>query len=513
MLQKSLKLLLGKTYMKKNFQSKLKNLLFFKTPLKCFTQGKHSNESSDNAFLDNTLKYYDQACSQMKDKSFIEIIKEPRVAIEFNFPVQLDNKQIALITAYRVQHSHHFIPTKGGTRYADSINMEETKALSTLMTFKLSVHGIPFGGAKGGVKFNPAKYTSDEIYRITKRYTIEMMKRNTIGAGIDVPGPDLGTGTKIMNIMKDTVQTIYGKGDLFTSACCTGKTIPQGGIDGRMESTGLGVYYAIKEALNNKQLCDNCDLDLGVKGKRFIVQGFGNVGYYSSKYLHENGGILIGVVEYNSSIYNPDGIDPNELVEYKNKFGTLKGYKSGESFTHLEKDFMEVMFKPCDILIPAAVESSINKSNVSRLQCKMIAEAANGPTTFAANEYLVNNTKICVLPDLVANAGGVTVSYFEWLKNIEHRELGLIEKNWDTQMMLHLYKISSRERFDPNLAKQLMGASEKDLVFSGLDCIMTKTVKQIINDAMENKTSLRVAAYKLAIKRIQNVYQEVGISL
>jgi glutamate dehydrogenase (NAD(P)+) len=478
-----------------------------------FNSKNFSSPISDGTFLDNTRLYYDEACNAMDDKSFLHVIKEPRVAMEFTFPLEKDNGQVEVITAYRVQHSHHTIPTKGGTRYSENINMEETKALATLMTFKLAVHGIPFGGAKGGVKFDPSKYTKGEIDRITRRYTVEMMKRNSIGAGVDVPGPDLGTNSRTMNIMKDTVQTLYSKGDLFTSGSVTGKSLSQGGVDGRLESTGLGVYYGIREALNHKSLCQTMDIEPGLSGKKVIVQGFGNVGYFSSKFLSEKGSILTGVSEFNSSAYNPNGIDPDDLLEYKRVYGTLKGYKKAETWSHLERDPLEVLYNPCDILIPAAVETSINKSNVHRINCKLLAEAANGPTTHFANTYLQKNTKTCVLPDLVLNAGGVTVSYFEWLKNIEHKELGLINRKWDTSVQLHLYKISSGDKFDPNIAAMLVGASEKNLVYSGLDSIMSSTIKEVIDLALSEKVTLRVAAYKLAIKKIQTVYYEVGCSI
>lgn len=473
---------------------------------------KNFSTSNDGSFLDNTQKYYDQAAASFKDKKYLDIIKEPRVSIEFTFPVERDNGTIELIRAYRVQHSHHVLPTKGGTRYADNIDLEECQALATLMTFKLSVHKVPFGGAKGGIKINPKNYSSGELLRITRRYTIEMVKRNTIGAGLDVPGPDLGTDSRIMNIMKDTVQTFYGKGDLFTSACCTGKTLSQGGIDGRVESTGLGVFYGIRECLNHAAFCKKIGIERGIKGKKFIVQGFGNVGYYSSKFLSESGAILTGVSEYNSSCYNENGINTEDLFEYKKKHGTVKGFPGATSWSNDEKNPFEVMFNKCDILIPAATENSINVDNMKKINAKIVAEAANGPTSVAADTYLTKQG-VAILPDLVLNAGGVTVSYFEWLKNIEHRELGLIEKKWDTNMQLHLYKISAGDKFDPNVAKLLAGASEKNLVYSGLEQIMSHTLKSVINESIESDISLRLAAYRRAISKIQQVYYEVGVSI
>ena len=471
-----------------------------------------SSTGAISSFLDNTRNFYDKATEIIPDKNFLHIIKEPRAAMEFTFPLEKDDGTVELITAYRVQHSHHVIPTKGGTRYALNMDLEETKALATLMTFKLAVHDIPFGGAKGGVKINPRNYTKGELGRITRRYTIEMMKRNSIGAGVDVPGPDLGTDSKIMNIMKDTVQTFYGKGDLFTSAVTTGKTLAQGGIDGRIESTGLGVFYGIREAVHHEGFCKRNNIKMGIEGQKFIVCGFGNVGYFSSKFITDNGGILIGVSEYNSSAYNPNGINPDNLLEYKNKNGTLKNFPDAETYSEEERHPFDVMYEPCDILIPAAIENAINDSNVHRIQTKLIVEAANGPTSFRGHKYLLNKGT-SILPDLVMNAGGVTVSYFEWLKNIEHKEMGLIQKKWDTATQMHLYKISAGDKFDPKIAQLLTGASEKDLVYSGLDSIMSRTVNDIIDRAIMEDVDLRSAAYKKAIQSIQKVYYEVGISI
>lgn len=297
------------------------------------------------------------------------------------------------------------------------------------MTLKLSVHNVPYGGAKGGVKIDPKKYSERELNRITRRYTLELAKKNFIGAGIDVPGPDLGTNEAIMNCMKDTYTTLYGEKDVNAVACVTGKSVSQGGIEGRTESTGLGVFYGIREVLNNTHLSEKYDFSVGVEGKSFIVQGFGNVGFYASKFLTQAGAKLVGVVEWNSSCFNPEGIDPEDLIQYKNQHKTLAGYKRATESYSDKTDFMQIMNKSCDILIPAAVERSIHMGNADKINCKILAEAANGPTTFAANEML-EKRNILVLPDLVLNAGGVTVSYFEWLKNLEHKQLGLLIRRY-----------------------------------------------------------------------------------
>jgi glutamate dehydrogenase (NAD(P)+) len=293
------------------------------------------------------------------------------------------------------------------------------------MTLKLSVHNVPYGGAKGGVKVDPKKYSERELMRITRRYTLELAKKNFIGAGIDVPGPDLGTNEAIMNCMKDTYATLYGEKDVNAVACVTGKSVAQGGIEGRTESTGLGVFYGIREVLNHPILAEKYGYSLGVEGKTFIVQGFGNVGFYASKFLTQAGAKLIGVVEWNSSVFNPDGIDPEDLIQYKNQHKTLAGYQRATECYDNKQDYLHVMHKQCDILIPAAVERSVHKVNADKLNCKILAEAANGPTTFAANDIL-EKKGVLILPDLVLNAGGVTVSYFEWLKNLEHKQLGLL---------------------------------------------------------------------------------------
>jgi len=306
--------------------------------------------------------------------------------------------------------------------------MQETEALSALMTLKLSVHNIPYGGAKGGVKIDPRKYSERELLRATRRYTLELTKKNFIGAGIDVPGPDLGTNEQIMNCMKDTYTTLYGEKDVNSVGCVTGKSVSQGGIEGRTESTGLGVFYGIREVCNNEALAEKHGFSLGIKDKTFIIQGLGNVGFYASKFLIQSGAKLIGVVEYNSAVYNENGIDPDDLIAFKNKNKTLAGYPDAESFGVIQ-NFMDVIHNKCDILIPAAVERSINLGNADKLQCKILAEAANGPTTVSANDIL-EERNILVIPDLVLNAGGVTVSYFEWLKNLEHKQLGLLIRRY-----------------------------------------------------------------------------------
>jgi len=319
--------------------------------------------------------------------------------------------------------------------------MSETEALATLMTLKLSVSNVPFGGAKGGIKIDPKKYSQGEVDRATRRYTLELAKKNFIGgnnliinnifnilAGIDVPGPDLGTSAHTMNIMKDTYETLYGgNADMNSSGCVTGKSVDLGGIEGRAESTGIGVFYGIREVLNNVKLCKQYHIEPGMKGKTMIIQGFGNVGYWAAKFMVTEGVKITGIVEWNSAIYNEDGFDIDDLKAYHLKNKTLAGYPHAKESVTEKDEIQKMLHKKCDVLIPAALEREINLSNAHLIQCKILGEAANGPTTIGANKVL-EERGIMIVPDLVLNASGVTCSYFEWLKNLEHKQLGLLIK-------------------------------------------------------------------------------------
>jgi glutamate dehydrogenase (NAD(P)+) len=382
------------------------------------------------------------------------------------------------------------------------------------MTIKLSVHNIPFGGAKGGVKIDPSKYSISELARITRRYTLELAKKNFIGAGTDVNGPDMGTGETIMNYIKDAYCSMLTDKDINSSACVTGKSVLQGGIEGRIEAPGLGVFYGIREIINNTTLAEKYDYTPGIIDKTFIVQGFGNVGYNASNFLFRAGAKLIAVVESNSSIYNPNGLNPTEIMNYKNQHKTLEGFPGAvESYSDGDnKSFEKVMYYPCDILIPAAIESVINKKNVSKLNCRILAEAANGPTTEAADRYL-NENNVLVIPDIVLSGGGVIVSYFEWLKNLEHKQLGLLLRRYEHQSKKQLYEMLSIQLNQKEDLDKLKGPSERELVYSGLEDIMCNTIRDVLVTSQRIDSSLRIAAYKIAIKRIYQVYDESAMAL
>jgi len=332
------------------------------------------------------------------------------------------------VTCYRAQHSTHKLPVKGGTRYSPHVDLQEVEALASLMTFKLAIADVPFGGAKGGVKIDPKTLSSAELERVTRKYTMELIKKNFIGAAVDCLGPDMGTNEQVMTWIKDTYQQIKGEQDINSEGCCTGKFIQQGGIKGRAESTGLGVFYAIKELLNTQSFVDKVGLTLGCQDKTFVVQGFGAVGYWASKFLEKEGAVITTVCEYNSAIHNPEGLNVQAVKDYMVANGTLDGYPGATEQNIV--DPLSFMSKKCDGLIPAATEKSIHNGNVDSLDCKAVFEGANGPTTYSAEANLTARG-IVVAPDMLVNGGGVTCSYFEWLKNLDHVAPGKMTKKYE----------------------------------------------------------------------------------
>lgn len=285
--------------------------------------------------------------------------------VRFQIPVIRDNGQLETLTCYRAQHKHHYMPVKGGTRYSADITLQETVALATLMTFKLTIANIPFGGAKGGIRFDPTKYSKAEVERITRRYTLALAKKNFIGPGIDCLGPDMGTNEQTMTWIKDTYQYLYGEKEINAEGCCTGKFVSQGGIQGRTESTGLGVYHVLNTLLNDESYADKAKLPTGMKGKRIIVQGFGNVGYHFSKYCHENGAKIVGIVEKDGAIYNSAGLDPDNVKMHLSQGRQINFYHGAEQTEDISTD--KIMFKECDIFAPCAGDGALNINNADSI--------------------------------------------------------------------------------------------------------------------------------------------------
>ena len=462
-------------------------------------------------FFESVERNFDKAAPFTKvEKGILGQIKACNSVYRMRFPVRIDNK-IEVIEAYRVQHSHHKLPVKGGIRFSMDVNQDEVMALASLMTFKCAIVNVPFGGAKGGIKIDPKKYSEYDLEKITRRYTAELVKKNFIGPGIDVPAPDYGTGAREMSWIVDTYSSLK-PGEVDAMGCVTGKPVTQGGVRGRTEATGLGVFYGIQEMCRDKKLMDMLDMDLGVEGKKVVVQGLGNVGYHAAKFFQDAGAIIIGVAEYEGSIMDPKGINIDKLMKYRKAKGSILGFEGSKKLAN-NTSALEI---ECDILIPAALENVINKSNAKRINAKIIGEAANGPISPEADEILAKKGTV-VIPDMYLNAGGVTVSYFEWLKNLSHVRYGRMEKrfNENTNMKLvsSIEKLTGHKFKEKEIKNLIHGPDEIDLVYSGLEDTMISSYHEIRDIWLKRKQikDMRTAAFVASINKVGVSYQELGI--
>jgi glutamate dehydrogenase (NAD(P)+) len=466
---------------------------------------------SETVFFDQVNLNFDRAAAYTKhDKNLLEQIKVCNSVYHMAFPIEKDDGSIEVIHAWRAEHSQHKLPTKGGIRYGLLVSEDEVMALSALMTYKCAIVDVPFGGAKGGVKIDAKKYTVRELERITRRYTWELFRKGFIGPAIDVPAPDYGTGPREMAWIADTYQALAGN-DLNSLGCVTGKPIPQGGVRGRKEATGRGCYFGIREACNDAADMKKLGLTPGIDGKTIVVQGLGNVGYYAAKFLAEAGGKLVGLAEYDGAIYDPKGLDLEKVMAHRKEHGKFAGYPA----THL-KTSREALELECDILVPAALENQIDDENGPRIKAKIIGEGANGPTTAKAGE-LLHQRGVMIIPDMYLNAGGVTVSYFEWIKNLSHVRFGRMEKRFEERAyhkLIHVTEQLTGKRLSEGEADAVAsGASEEDLVNSGLEETMI-TAYQAIRETCRrhnDKPDLRTGAFINSIDKICVTYGEMGI--
>ncbi|MFM7177099.1 MAG: Glu/Leu/Phe/Val family dehydrogenase [Bacteroidota bacterium] len=466
--------------------------------------------SDGSKFLRDVHAYFDKAAAfTTHSKGTLEQIKVCNGVYKFHFPVEI-NGTVQVIEGIRAQHSHHKSPTKGGIRYSEMVDEKEVEALATLMTFKCAVVDVPFGGAKGGIKINPSKLSEKDLEKITRRYTTELIKRNMIGPGVDVPAPDYGSGSREMAWIADTYST-FRFDDINALGCVTGKPLGQGGIQGRTEATGMGLFFGVREALNNVEDMKRMKMKPGIAGKKIILQGLGNVGFFSGKFCMEGGALIVGIAEREGGIYNPKGLDVEKVFKHRKETGSILDFPGAKNI----KKSAEVLEMECDVLIPAALENQINGSNAKRIKAKIIAEGANGPVTKEAEDIL-NKRGIMVIPDLYLNAGGVTVSYFEWLKNLSHVRFGRMEKRFQeiqTARLVDAVEKVTKKKLDKTQRNLIIhGADERDLVSSGLEETMIAAYNEIRNIRVSNPKihDLRTAAFVSGINKLAASYNALG---
>jgi glutamate dehydrogenase (NAD(P)+) len=463
------------------------------------------------SFSQSVSYYFDKAAPHTKaPQGLLEQIKACNSIYKMNFPIKFGN-EIKVIEAYRVQHSHHRMPTKGGIRYSIHVDQDEVMALAALMTYKCAIVDVPFGGAKGGIKISPRNTPPEVLENITRRYTTELIKKNFIGPGLDVPAPDYGTGEKEMAIIMDTYMTMK-PGDVDGYACVTGKPVSQNGIKGRTEATGRGVVYALNQVCSYADDMKKLGLTTGLEGKKIIIQGLGNVGYHTANIITQYGAIVIAVAEAEGAVYNAKGIDPVALFKHRQETKSVLNFPGAKNI----KNSAEALEMECDILIPAALEKQITHENAPRIKAKIIAEAANGPVTPAAEQILLKKG-IVIIPDIYINAGGVTVSYFEWLKNLSHVRFGRMQKRFEEKSQRNMIElvesITGQKATKAQIETVIHGADEIDLVNSGLEDTMIKSYNDIreFYKAHRSINDMRTAAFALSINKIKDAYYAMGI--
>lgn len=466
--------------------------------------------SHEISFLEQVNQMFDKAAAHTDHpQGLLTQIKMCNGVYAMEFPLQRDDGSIETVRAWRAEHSHHKLPTKGGIRFASNVNEDEVRALATLMTYKCAIVDVPFGGAKGGVKISTREYSASELQRVTRRYAYELTRKNFIGPGIDVPAPDYGTGPREMAWILDTYNSLTTE-PLDALACVTGKPVGQGGIRGRTEATGRGVFYGIREACSFPEDMAELGMKPGLSDKTIIIQGLGNVGYHAAKYLEEGGATLVGVGEYEGGMYIADGFKLEDLVKHRAKTGSILDFPGATNYES-SKDVLDLQ---CDILIPAALEGQITKDNADDIKAKIIGEAANGPTTSEANDILLKKG-VLQLPDIYLNAGGVTVSYFEWLRNLSHVRFGRMNRRFESTSqtnILDAIEDMTGKKLTPESRDRLsQGATEVDLVNSGLEETMVHAYGEIRTIARNKGVDLRTAAFIDAIDKVANSYAQMGI--
>ena len=461
------------------------------------------------SLYDDFTEYFEQAAQYSNhDPRLLEQVKSCNNIYQMTFPVENDDGEIEVIEAYRAQHSHHRLPTKGGIRYSTMVDAEEVKGLAALMTFKCAIVDVPFGGAKGGVCIDPFTSSPEFVERVTRRLVIELNSHNFIGPAVDVPAPDYGTSEREMAWIADTYRTLNPH-DINYWSCVTGKPLSLHGIPGRREATGLGVFHGIMQCLGDPHQTHG--LSPGLDGKRVIVQGLGNVGYHVARELSEHGARIVGIAEIDAGVYDPNGLDLEAVAAHRWEHGGIAGYPAGQVFA----DSLETIEQPCDILVPAALEHQITTANAERIQASVVAEAANGPTTPDADRIL-RKRGIIVIPDLYLNAGGVTVSYFEWIKNLSHVSFDrMLTRNAEmhNRRLLDTIEQHTGTLIDDVKRWELeRGPSERDIVYDALAQTMAESYDRISTlRRKRDLPDLRCASYLYSLELVAQSYLELGL--
>jgi glutamate dehydrogenase (NAD(P)+) len=467
--------------------------------------------TAEHSMFADVSRYFDRAAAHTSyEYGLLEQVKQCNSVYQVAFPVRRDDGAVEVVQGFRVEHSQHRLPTKGGIRYSADVTLDHVMALAALMTFKCALVDVPFGGAKGGVRIDP--HTSSPAFRerVTRRYTAELSRKGFIGPSVDVPAPDYGSGETEMAWIADTYRALHPD-ELDAYGSVTGKPLALHGIPGRTEATGRGVAIGIREALSHVDDMRAAGLDTGVGGKRIVVQGLGNVGYHAAQSLSEAGAVIVGLAEREGAIHNPDGLDVDAVMAHRRETGSITEFPGARTLGVDERP-LEL---DCDVLVPAALENVITAENAPRIRAKVVAEAANGPVRPDGEENLLARG-VLVLPDLYLNSGGVTVSYFEWLKNLSHVSFDRMsrrnnesrsERTVAAMEQLTGHTLSADER-----NTVISGSREIELVRDALEETMVMAYAQV-RETLDRRHlgDLRTAAFVFAIERVAASYVAQGI--
>jgi len=456
-----------------------------------------------HGYYDNAIKHIEQNYSSLiPTHGIAELIKTPRAVIKFNMPFRRSNGILEVVKGFKALHSYHHTPCYSPIRFTPTLTQQEVEALSLLGTIKNAWLDVPFGGGQGGVRIDPRKCKRGELESMTRRFTLESARFQFLGSSIDVMGSDLGTSKQTMSWAKDTYTYIYSNPKVFSDSCVVGKPVNQGGLEGWEDVAGLGTLFNMTEFLNDSSICQQYKLEPGLKGKKVIIQGYGNLGSSIHRLLQDKGATITGIIEHNGSIWGNYGLNYAEIHSHWGKCGTFMGYEKGNFVKGIKTK--DVMNRDCDILVLASSPCTINKDNVDKLKTRMIVEASNVPITFAADKYL-NKKGVLVLPDIVISTGNVIAAYFEWMKGITNTRLGMLKVGWRNNLRKEMLgKMNIKDTKDD------LKLTEKNFAYALLEDISRAACEDAKRYATDNKLDIRTASYCIALSKVAEVYEYAG---